>query len=141
MLSSFASASDSNTVSLAAIGLVTIILGAVVTPLFSLLKANTKALAKVADSSEKVAKATVRSAKEAKERNGHLGDQNIRLAELVIAQNQDVSEVKHNTAKTADILSKSALIAAEDREVLTGATNQIIKKQTVEHQVIQETVD
>ncbi len=128
--------SDS-TVPLAAIGLVGTILALVVTPLFKLLNANTRALEKVAHSSKEVAKATQKSAKEAKERNGHLGDQNLKLAALVTAQNDDVREVKENTRKTAEILSKSALIAAEDRDILTGGV-QVIHEQNVEHQVVKE---
>lgn len=126
-----------NTVPLAAIGLVGTILALVVTPLFKLLNANTKALERVANSSKEVANATKKSAAEAKQRNGHLGDQNMKLANLVIAQNRDVAEVRDNTAKTASILSKSALIAAEDRDALIGGP-QVVEKQTVEHQEIKE---
>lgn len=128
---------DSSTVPLAAIALVGSILALVVTPLFALLRANTKALDNLVASSEKVASATTKSAEEAKQRNGHLGDQSMKLAELVKSQNKDVEEVKLNTARTAEILSKSALIAAEDRNILIGSP-QHIDVQTIETQVVKE---
>ncbi len=83
----------------------------------------------------RVAEATERSANEAKERNGHLGEQNIKIAELVKRQNNDVGEIKKSNQKIADVLSKSALIAAEDRDILTGSS-QVVHEQVVEHQVI-----
>lgn len=121
---------DGSTITLAALGLISAILALVVTPLFKLLNANTRALDKVANASREVATATKKGAEEAKQRNGHLGDQNLKLAELVTAQNKDVVSIKDSTAKTAEILSKSALIAAEDRDILTS---QVIKEQNVEH--------
>lgn len=87
--------SDS-TVPLAAIGLVTAILALVVTPLFGLLRANTKALNKVGDSMNKVAKATDKGAREAKQRNGH-------LAELVIqASDNTISTLKNVSVQTVE---------------------------------------
>ena len=78
---------NENATSLALVAIV----GTVITALFKLLNANTKALGKLVDSSEKVAKATTTSAKEAKQRNGH-------LAELVVDSKKQVihavSEVK-----------------------------------------------
>lgn len=131
-----------STVPLAAIGLVGSILALVVTPLFGLLRANTNALSNLVESSEKVAQATTKGAEEAKTRNGHLGDQNMKLAQLVTAQNKDIASIKESSlanaktnAKTADILSKSALIAAEDRDLLTNG-NQVVVRQEVEHQVV-----
>lgn len=121
-----------STVPLAAIALVGSILALVVTPLFSLLRANTKALEKLVASSEKVAHATQRGADEAKERNGHLGEQSLHLASLVSAGNQDMKAVK-------DILSKSAIIAAEDRDILTGGP-QVVTEQHVEHQHIENVI-
>lgn len=117
-----------STVPLAAIGLVGTILALVVTPLFKLLRENSLALAKVAEASEKVAQATAKSAAEAKQRNGHLGEQSFKIAKLITEQNKDI-------AKISTTLSKSALIAAEDRDILT-AGNQTIENQTVEHQVV-----
>ena len=58
------------------------IVGTVITALFKLLNDNTKALTKVAHSSDLVAKATTKSAKEAKDRNGHLGEQNVQIAQI-----------------------------------------------------------
>lgn len=126
-----------STVPLAALALVGTILTLVVTPLFKLLRENTQALSQLVESNKNIASATTKGAAEAKQRNGHLGDQNLKLAALVTAQNKDVEEVKQNTAKTAEILSKSALIAAEDRDALVNI-NQTVKEQTVEHQIIKE---
>lgn len=77
-------------VALAAIALVTAILTVVVKPLFELLRANTKALEHLAKSSEKaadgnkeVAKELRQGNKEAKDRNGHLGEQNIEIIGIV----------------------------------------------------------
>ena len=118
-------------VALAAIALA----GTMVAGLFKLLNSLTKTMEKVASSSKDVAIATRKSASEAKARNGHLGDQNIKLAELLSSQNRDVVAIKDSTAKTAEILSKSALIAAEDREQLINPT-QHIEKQVVNEQII-----
>ncbi len=123
--------SDS-TVPLAAIGLVASILGLVVTPLFKLLNANTKATTALVDETRK-------GNEEAKERNGHLGEQSLHLAALVKAQNKDVEEVKVNTAKIATTLSKSALIAAEDRDILVGGP-QVVTEQHIEHQHVEKII-
>lgn len=113
----------------ATLALITIV-GAVITALFKLLSANTNALVDLV-------KETRKGNNEAKERNGHLGEQSVHLASLVVAQNKDVASIQESTAKTAEILSKSALIAAEDRDLLT-ASPQVIHEQTVERQVVQE---
>ena len=119
-------------------------LGALVGGFFKLLNDQTKVHSKlsktmerVAKSSEKVARETSKGAKEAKERNGHLGEQNIKLAEMVSAQSKDLKDVSTNTGLIAKTLSNSALIAAEDRDILTG-TSQVIEKQTVETQIVKE---
>lgn len=105
--------------------------------MFKLLQANTKALNNLVESSDRVAKATTKSAAEAKQRNGHLGEQSLKLAELITKQNKDVARISEATIKTAETLSKSALIAAEDRDVLVGLSGpQVVHEQTVEHQVV-----
>lgn len=109
---------NDSTVPLAAIGLVGTILAFVVTPLFSLLKANNKALDNLVKSSENVANATTKGHEmttkelrkgndEAKKRNGH-------LAELVI-------QTGDNTV-----------------EALKSVKQQKVQEQKVEHQVIQQ---
>lgn len=122
------------------------IVATVITALFKLLSDNTKALGNMVASSEKIAHATDKGAREAKQRNGHLGEQNIKLAELVSRQSIDVSAMKEISiknlqanARVAEILSKSASIAAEDRDFLTSPNPQIVTKQTVEHQIVKET--
>ncbi len=113
-----------STVTLALVAIVS----AVITALFKLLNDNTKALGKLVDE-------TAKGNNEAKERNGHLGDQSIHLAQLVKSQNKDVASIKDSNAKVASILSKSALIAAEDRDILTG-NPQVIQHQEVAEQII-----
>lgn len=117
------------------------ILGTVVTALFKLLNDNTKALGKVAEASNTVATATTDAAKEAKDRNGHLGDQNLQIVKLVSSQNKDIRTMKETgqknyqaNSKIANILSKSAIIAAEDRDTL------ISNSQTIEHQDVQSQI-
>lgn len=127
-------ANSDSSVILALIGIV----GTVIAGMFRLLAANTKALNKVAKASDKVAIATTKSANEAKQRNGHLGEQNLHLAKLVTSQNKDVASIKESNSVIAKILSKSAVIAAEDRDILTGT--QVVEHQKVEHQTIQHEV-
>lgn len=127
----FAQSVTNDSVSIALVGIV----GTVIVSLFKLLGENTRALKKVAESSERVALATTKSAKEAKQRNGHLGEQNVQIAKLVTTQNTDVTAIKQSNDKIASILSKSALIAAEDRDALLSP-EQHIETQIVEHQEI-----
>lgn len=115
-----------STVTLALIAVVS----AVITALFKLLNDNTKALGKLVQE-------TAKGNEEAKQRNGHLGDQSLHLAKLVKSQNEDVKAIKNSNDKVANILSKSALIAAEDRDILTGSS-QIVKEQHVEHQHVEK---
>lgn len=117
------------------------IVGTVITALFKLLNDNTKALTKVAHSSQLVAQATNKSAKEAKDRNGHLGEQNLQIAKLVNDQNKDVASIKDSNALIAKTLSNSALIAAEDRDALVGNNTQIVLEQKVGHQTISSVDD
>lgn len=65
---------DTNYVAIAAIGLVGSILAIVVKPLFALLKANTQASDANTVALQEIAKETKQGNKEAKQRNGHLGD-------------------------------------------------------------------
>jgi seryl-tRNA synthetase len=62
-----------------------------------------KSIIKMAKASEKVATATERSANEAKQRNGHLGEQNMKIAELVSQGNELTKEIVttlHDSATT-----------------------------------------
>lgn len=95
------------------------------------------AITLMAKNSGKVAAATTKGAEEAKQRNGHLGEQNIHIAELVANQSDDIASIKASNDKIAETLSKSALIAAEDRaDLLPPAHDQFIKEQTVVHQTV-----
>ena len=84
----------------------------------------------------RVAVATETGAREAKQRNGHLGEQNVQIAQLVTSQNIDVKKISESNIKIASILSKSALIAAEDRDSLLGNGNQVVLEQVVENQIV-----
>lgn len=105
-----------NSVSLAAIGLVSLILAAVVKPLFTLLKENTKAQNENVNALKSLVTETRKGNKEAAERNGHLGEQNIQITELI---------TKH-TAVMEDNFSK----------VQTSLNKQVVKEQKVEHQTV-----
>lgn len=72
-----------------------------------------KAITLMALNSSKVAKATENSAAEAKQRNGHLGEQNLQIAQLVSAQSTDISDIKEHITR-----------------------DQFVKEQTVVHQTV-----
>lgn len=85
-----------------------------------------QAIEHMADNSGRVARASERSAKEAQIRNGHLGEQSAKIAEIVTQGNE-------LTAKIVERLEATAKIAAEDRDVLT---NQNLHIKTEVHKVI-----
>ena len=96
----------------------------------------------MADSNLEIAKETKQGNIEAKQRNGHLGEQNIEIAKLVSKQNDNITIIKDTgiknlqaNARIVEILSDSALIAAEDRDALINPV-QNIETQVVETQVI-----
>lgn len=101
-------------------------------------KALTEAIAKMAESNQLIAAATTKGNEEAKQRNGHLGEQNIQITKLITDQNKDVHQMRESTRLTAEILSKSALIAAEDRDTLLGGPGitQVVEKQVVNTQTV-----
>jgi len=92
-----------NTTTLAFIG----VIGTVITALFKLLNDNTKALNRLVTSSEKVALATQKAAKEAKERNGHLGEQSIKLAEALNTQNAEIHTISKTLQSSATTLAQT----------------------------------
>ena len=59
------------------------IIGSTVTALLALLRANTRALNSLVDANQKIATATETGNREAKERNGHLGEQNVQITKIV----------------------------------------------------------
>lgn len=81
------------------------------------------AIEHMANSSAKVAEATLKSAVEAKQRNGHLGD--------LVAQGNEM------TTNIFERLEKTATIAAEDRDVLT---NQNVHIRTEVKKIMKENV-
>lgn len=63
------------------------------------------------------------------------------LERLAISMDAIAADTKLNVTAIAEMLTslqRSALIAREDRSVLTGAKTQNIEEQTVEHQVVKE---
>lgn len=80
-----------------------------------------KAIKDMAGATGRVADATVVSAKEAKARNGHLGQQNVHIAELASQGNDMIKQLLNQTLKTA-------VIAAEDRDTLTNQDHSIEEK-------------
>ena len=135
MIFALASAEEANLALIA-------IVATVITALFKLLADNTKAQSKMVEATQQVATETAKGNREAKQRNGHLGQQNVQITELITGQNRDIGSIKTTTEQNlaanleaVAILRKTAVIAAEDRSVLTSP-NQNVENQTVEHQVI-----
>ena len=98
-----------------------------------------QAIKLMADSNLEIAKETKQGNKEAKQRNGHLGEQNIEIAKLVSAQSNDITGIRNSNELIARTLSKSAVIAAEDRDVLINPV-QHIDVQQVDKQIIKGNV-
>lgn len=91
-----------NTVALAALGLVTAVLAAVVKPLFALLRENTKAQNNTATAMQALVEETRKGNREAAERNGHLGEQNIQITELIAKHTEKMTEEFSKVEKTLD---------------------------------------
>jgi len=104
------------------------ILGTVITALFKLLAANTKAL-------NALVKETKDGNQQAETRNGHLGEQNVHIVKMVESQGKTLSSIDKSNTQMAKIISKSALIAAEDRDLLINPS-QHVETQVVDKQVI-----
>ncbi len=87
------------------------IVGAVITALISLLKDNTRA-------TNALVEETRTGNREAKERNGHLGEQNVQIAQLVTSQSADITAIKMSLEQSATTLVRTeAAKAADTREV------------------------
>ena len=69
-------------------------------------KAFVLAIADMAMSNREIADQTRKGNREAAERNGHLGDQNIQIAELVTKQNKDVKAIRKSNHNIETILEK-----------------------------------
>jgi hypothetical protein len=112
--------------SLALIGIV----GTVVAGLFKLLndtiKANTKAVEKMAAETGKVAAEAVLSRKvqergfeEAKQRNGHLGEQNVQITELIVAQTPVLEAIKESSQTNAETNARVEKVLRDSAKTLT----------------------
>lgn len=64
------------------------------------------AIKEMADNSAKVATATQESAKQAEDRNGHLGEQNVHIADLVVQGNKLSKEIVDILTRSSDTLAK-----------------------------------
>ena len=73
----------------------------------------------MAKSNREIAHETKKGNAEAKERNGHLGEQNIQIAELVTKQNKDIASMNKIVTKNL------------------GRRTQLVEQQVVEHQHIE----
>lgn len=118
------------TVALAAIGLTGTILAAVVTPLFKLLNANTAALNNIAETNKELVKETRKGNKEAAQRNGHLGEQNIQITELISKHNKEVSALGSRIMEKLDAQSIGTLNVAHSN----------VEEETVHSQKIERKV-
>jgi len=97
--------------------------------LFKIIDTQNKAQALLAEnlkenteSNRLIAEATTKGNEEARIRNGHLGDQNIKIAKLVKSQNADVKGIRDTNNKIVDLLKKG-----KDQHVDT----QIVDNQTI----------
>ena len=77
------------------------------------------AIKDMAKSNREIAHETKKGNAEAKERNGHLGEQNIQIAELVTKQNKDIASMNKIVTKNL------------------GRRTQLVEQQVVEHQHIE----
>jgi hypothetical protein len=143
--------SDDSTVSLAVIALI----GTIFTALFKLLNDNTRALNKMTASSEKIAAETAKGNREAKQRNGHLGEQNIQITKLIADQSKDLTAIRASgeanaatNQKSVELLEKTAVTLEKNTDLVARATKevaknlkdsdslQLIDKQIVGHQTV-----
>lgn len=85
------------------------IVGSVITALFKLLNDNSKALIRVAE-------ATEQGAQEAKERNGHLGEQTAIVAEIGRKNNTMTAKILNRLEKSETALEKNTKKVAEKVE-------------------------
>ena len=85
-------------------------------------KAFVLAIADMAMSNREIADQTRKGNREAENRNGHLGEQNLEIAKLVASQNSDVKEIRDTNKKIVEILKKG-----KDQHVDT----QVVDNQTV----------
>ena len=89
------------------------IFSAMVLGLFKIIDAQTKVTALLAKNIEEntatsrdIVEETRTGNREAAERNGHLGEQNIEIAKLVIKQNKDVKAIRKSNHSIETILEK-----------------------------------
>lgn len=68
------------------------IVGTVITALFKLLGDNTKAQANLGVAIKSLTDETAKGNREAKQRNGHLGEQNIQITEMIASMGQNIND-------------------------------------------------
>lgn len=110
-----------SSVALAAIGLVGSILALVVSPLFKLLNANIETMKGLVESNQSIATETKKAAREAKERNGHLAELQLRSQELIINHEKDVKKLVDSSVKKV----MSAVQHVDEQHV----SHQVVDKQ------------
>lgn len=102
---------DNSPVILALVGIV----GAVITALFKLLADNTKALNALVDE-------TKTGNVEAKQRNGHLGEQNVQIATLVTHQGTDIAAIRQAIEKSTTVETE---IGSDGKKSVTKVSTQV----------------
>lgn len=76
----------------------------------------TAAISNMAKSSDKVAQATVKGSNEAKQRNGHLGEQNVQLAAMLAAQTTQLTSISNTLISSASLLVRDTETAHQGTE-------------------------
>lgn len=83
-------------------------------------QALTEAIKKMATSTDKVAQATIKGNNEAKQRNGHLGEQSLQLATMLTAQTVQLTSISNT-------LTSSAIKANQNAETAYQGTEEVRK--------------
>ena len=98
----------------------------------------TEAIKNMAQSTDKVAVATVKGNDEARQRNGHLGEQNIKLAEMLTAQTSQLSSINKTLTSSAVVLAQDTAVALHGTQTvadLLKTTGQTLAENTeIAHQ-------
>lgn len=81
---------------------------------------------KVGEAMREVATATKQAASEAKQRNGHLGEQNIQITEMIASMGQNINDKADRNFKAFQNIQTQHVV----RQTIDNA---VIKDETVEH--------
>lgn len=133
-----ASTSVDNAVALAAIGLA----GTIAAGMFSLLKSNTKAQNGTTQALERLVAETAKGNREAKQRNGHLGEQNERITELVLEHSKEAQGLVDLAASKVAATMAVAMKSLKNQHVDNLHVQQSnIENETVENETVNDKRD